>query len=416
MSEVVNHIPVNSSFHHAAFDSGEPKISQAAQLPPGDSFEMKNQEPGRVFEQSEIQSPLELPADGGGKTLKETLEQEHYVNSCDSTAAMLHPALAAAITPEQPDPSFSTLVNSADATVEYTQKGLKYVDPEGDANLIRRIDTIPEAIVRGVFNSLFRDSHGAGAVMHGVKIGREKPIKVDALVNRIIAGIQAHSGIIPSPGREHEWSPQAAKYNRTGFWRRLGRFLTGKQHGLPAPLLGRSKLFLCLACGFTSSYLVTGKEQQLEDALMRYGDHSVKIDDLFNESYMLNGGDLYLTLLTAENLLSEGLYTADRAQRPLQKKLMYIRNDSPQKGDNFGAWYHFFGAALYGYMRPAWMAKGVVGTESLGSLVLEGRDRQENFINVTGAECGHKLRRMMEEEGWKNTIAPFADTDYMNLT
>ena len=67
-------------------------------------------------------------------------------------------------------------------------------------------------------------------------------------------------------------------------------------------------------------------------------------------------------------------------------------------GDNFAAWYHFFGTALYALKRPAWLAQVVARTETAGSILLEGPDRQEAFINRQGAEFGSLLRRMVAEE------------------
>ena len=207
---------------------------------------------------------------------------------------------------------------------------------------------------------------------------------------------------------------RAKKYNRLGFFRRLGRFITGKQ-GPPAPLLFRSKLFLSLACGWTRTYLPTGKEDQLENRLMKYDDKSVRLEDVFRESYLLNDGNLYKTMLTAENVLAKNVYSKDRDSQPLQKKLQYIRNDSEPEGDNFGGWYHFMGASLYGLMRPAPAAKAVMLTEALGSVFLEGPDRQETHINVAGSDFGSGLRRMMKEETWKTPLPQGADTKYMNL-
>lgn len=148
---------------------------------------------------------------------------------------------------------------------------------------------------------------------------------------------------------------------------------------------------------------------------MQYDDRSVKIDDVLKESYVLNRGDIYLTLLTAENVLGRDFFDADRANRPLQKKLQYIRNDSKPEGDNFGAWYHFAGLALYSLVRPEWMAKSVAAVETFGSLFTEKSDKQENHINRLGAEFGSKLKKMIKEETWKNPLPPTADLEYMNL-
>jgi len=130
----------------------------------------------------------------------------------------------------------------------------------------------------------------------------------------------------------------------------------------------------------------------------------------------LNKGDIYLTLLTAENTLAKNPYKKDRDEDPLQKKLSYIRNDSEPLGDKYGGWYHFFGAALYGLLRSGFTSKSVVLTEAFGSLFLEGPDRQETLINVAGADFGNKLKKMLKNEQWKNVLAGTDDRNYMDLS
>ena len=247
-------------------------------------------------------------------------------------------------------------------------------------------------------------------------IGKEKPVNIDALCNKFIKIIQENPDIKPSLGEEHKWSPDAEKYMSygKGFWKRVGAFMRGEQD-FPAPTLGGSKLFIMLACGLTPYLAQTGQEEKLEKKIMQYDDRSVKIDDVLKESYVLNRGDIYLTLLTAENVLGRDFFDADRGNRPLQKKLQYIRNDSKPEGDNFGAWYHFAGLALYSLVRPEWMAKSVAAVETFGSLFTEKKDIQENHINRMGVEFGSKLKKMIEEETWKNPLPPSAALEYMNL-
>jgi hypothetical protein len=347
--------------------------------------------------------------------LESVLDNESYANALDATLPILPPSLSVALSPEKPDKSFAVLVKEADNFRNYRQEGLQYVDPQGDASLIRHLDRVPVELTKALFNFLLHRNEDVKEARPEFDTGRQKPIKNDALINRFIDIIQEHPEITPKIGEEHKWSPQAKKYNRFGFWRRLGSFIKGEQ-GPPAPLLGRSKLFLSLACGWTSHFMATGKENELESRLMGYKDRSAGLDDALRESYLLNDGNLYLTLLTAENVLSKDLYDKDRADKPLQKKLQYIRNDSAPHGDNFGAWYHYMGAALYGLMRPEAAAKSVMLTEAAGSLFLEGPDRQETLINVLGADFGGKLKNMIKNGTWKQPLPPGADRNFMNLT
>ncbi len=218
--------------------------------------------------------------------------------------------------------------------------------------------------------------------------------------------------IQPIQGKEPNWSPEAKKYMKFGWWRRLGNFITGKQKDIPSPLLASSKLFLCLACGYTTRYMRTGLEDQLNEKILAHPDGSVKPDDFFKEAYILAGGDIFKALLACENVLAGNPYRADRSSDPIQKKLVYLRNDSKQVGDNYGAWYHFFGIAMYGYVRKGPTSRAVAEIESLGSLFLEGRDSQEDWINREGAKFGSLLRQMAEKKEWEKPIT--GSVDYMN--
>lgn len=309
----------------------------------------------------------------------------------------------------------------------YQQDGLKLVDPKGDAYLIRMLDTVPmkllSTLVKGDYPQAEIDrerelkaleaQQKQAATAAGFKIGKTRPIDPDRLINAFRQVIQQYPKIEPTLGEEHEWSPEAKRYLWYGFWHRLGRVIFRRQKEFPSPLFLRSKLFLLLACGWTSRYAVTGQEKALVDRLMQYPDRSVQIHDLFRESYVLNHGNLYLTMLTAENVLAGNPYRKDREKDPLQKKLAYLRHDSCEFGDNYGAWYHFFGIALYGMMRAPLVARAVAEIESLGSLALEGPDKQEDYINRIGAIFGRKLNRMFVNGDWRRPLTAADRTDYM---
>jgi hypothetical protein len=283
---------------------------------------------------------------------------------------------------------------------EYRQATPARLDPEGDAQLIRLLDRVPEKLLLSLFRHLTKgekwDQRG-GAIRPPHRVGHEAPVDVKALT-RDFEEMVRQTGIAPTVGPEHKWSPEARKYRRLGFWRRVGNWMRGGQD-FPAPQLHFSKLFLMLAAGQTSRLAVTGQEAALESTLMGRPDRSVTPRDLLRQSYVLNGGDLYATLLTAENVLARDPFDPRRDEQPLQKKLQYLRHDTPEVGDNFAAWYHFFGIALYALVRPAWMAQGVALVESTGSVFLEGRDRQEALVNREGAEFGSWLRRFVKKQG-----------------
>ena len=97
---------------------------------------------------------------------------------------------------------------------------------------------------------------------------------------------EQNNGIQPSVGQVHDWSPEI----REAFPRHMTmRF---------------SKLLTCLALGVSSKYLVTGQEQSLRAFLLLQENNTVTFEKIFRQSYRLNQGNIYLSLLTIENLLS----------------------------------------------------------------------------------------------------------------
>ncbi len=290
----------------------------------------------------------------------------------------------------------------------YQQDSLMLVDPVGDARLIRRLDTIPiklgAILFRGKPLPQSMDAkRREEAVLQDepLVIGRSLPIDVDRLLNKCAEIMRAHfPEIFPTAGQEHRWSPEAEDYLSHAYWHRLRRHSEGHQQDPPVPILGRSKLFLCLACGWTSKYCVTGKEAALTGYIMSRPDRSVMPHELFEESYVLNGGNIYLSFLTCENILTSDPHRKGRYKDPMQQKLAYIRHDSTESGDNYGAWYHLFGIALYSMLRPELKGLIVADAESLGSFFFEGSDRQEDMINHYGAIFGQKYRKMLEDGSW----------------
>lgn len=307
----------------------------------------------------------------------------------------------------------------------YQQSEFKLEDQKGDAHLIRKLDQVPMKLLQALVKSSYPQAEiekekelkaleEAKKGEAGYKIGKTVPIDVDRLVNKcreIILGY--YPNIVPTIGEEHRWSPEAKRYLTYGFWHRFGRHVFRKQKEFPSPLFLRSKLFLLLACGWTSRYAVTGNEKALTERLMKYPDRSVQLHHMFMESYVLNRGNIYLTMLTAENVLAGDPYRVDRENDPVQKKLAYIRHDSVEMGDNYGAWYHFFGIGLYATVRTGLVSRSVAEIESLGSLFLEGKDKQEDYINRYGAIFGKRFKKMLKDNSWKTPLGKDDRTDYM---
>ena len=319
---------------------------------------------------------------------------------------------------------FKKWIRMYEAT-HYQQTGYKLVDPKADAHIIRKLDQVPTKLIKALLKSSYpqaeiqkekelRELEKSKKAKAGFKIGRTIPIDVDRLINKIHSiMLNYYPNIKPTLGKEHKWSPEAKRYLMYGFWHRLGRSILRKQKEFATPLFFRSKLFLMLACGWTSRYAVTGQEEALKNRIMLYPDGKMQLHHMFMESYVLNRGDLYLTLLTAENVLAGDPYRVDRENDPIQKKLAYIRHDTVKMGDNYGAWYHYFGISLYALVRTGVVARAVAETESIGSIFLEGLDKQEDYINRYGAIFGKKLKRLFKKGIWKKPLKPTDRVDYM---
>ena len=314
-----------------------------------------------------------------------------------------------------PSALFMQAVENGYRSGMYSQDRLQFVDPVGDAFLLRKLDTIPVKLWSYLIHASLPQAEGRkqSPPATSFKIGKALPIDTDRLLNECAIIMRGYfPEIIPSACDEHKWSPDASAYLRYGYWHRLRRRMSKAQQDCPAPTLGMTKLLICLSCGWTSRYCVTGQEDALSQWIMLHPDRSVEPHELFSESYRLNNGNIYLTLLTCENILTKMPFRPDRDKDPMQRKLVYIRDDSEPLGDNYGAWYHFFGAALYGFVRSQSLSTFVVDVESFGSFFYEGPDRQESLLNRCGAIFGSQLRTMFESAAWC-LVPSDARTDYL---
>lgn len=190
------------------------------------------------------------------------------------------------------------------------------------------------------------------------------------------------NGIEPKLGQVHEWSDEVRKEFPTHITMRF------------------SKLLTCLALGVSSRYLVTGQEQNLRDYLLSQEDLSVTFEKIFRQSYRLNNGDVYLTLLTIENLLSANWKAPEREYIGFIEKLQPMQSSMNGGGDKFGTWYHFIGTLLYGYAYGEWSAKTVGFIETIGSQILSSfeDETQETYANHMGGKVGRLLKKVVRQK------------------
>lgn len=218
--------------------------------------------------------------------------------------------------------------------------------------------------------------------------GKENPYNVkgfEKLFQQIISEELA-LGTQPSAGQVHEWSDEVRKE-------------------FPGHISMRfSKLLTCLALGVSSKYLVTGQEMSLRNYLLSLEDDSATFADVFRQSYRLNQGDVYLTLLTIENLLSANWKAPEREYIGFIKKLKPMQSVTNGAGDKFGTWYHFIGTLLYGYAYGEWSAKTVGFIETIGSQILSSfeKETQETYANHMGGKVGRILKKVVRKKSYLN--------------
>jgi hypothetical protein len=291
------------------------------------------------------------------------------------------------------------------------------VNPAGDALLLNFIDKVPRDLLRMTWAGIKRwVTHGDGApaglreAAAGYTIGQQAPLDIKPLMQTLHAVMAEFPKLTPHLGQEHTWSPQSRDYQGFGYWNRLGLAILGER-SLPMPTLRGSKLLWSLGIGVTNVIMPTGGEAALKSWILEQKPGSVELHALFRQAYRLNRGDLYATLLCAENVLAEGLYDPNRGEREVSKRLSYLRSDSAPAGDNFASWYHLMGSALYSLMRTPQRARQAMKIESAGSFLLEGKDLQEDYINKLGVELGMELRKAVEQGLDKGAVPiPYVNT------
>ncbi|MBO9666781.1 MAG: hypothetical protein J7501_08195 [Bdellovibrio sp.] len=301
----------------------------------------------------------------------------------------------------------------------YRQQSYKLVDPTGDRALLERAAAVPLNILKSVITQegpqaidWLPDPYEwedplAGkipepAITEGLSLqGRDNPLLLESFKKTLTQVIQEESrrGLLPRHGIVHEWSAQYK--NRHAFAQ-------------------TSKLLLTLAMGFTDRFMVTGTEESLRQWILSNSYESVTLPELFRASYRINSGDIYLTLLTIENVLANNWRYNGRENLPITKRLRAISSGYNYKGDRYGTWYHFFGTILYGYAYGSATAKVVGAIEAVGSNIMSiGLDQtQKQWLNVMGGPVGAYLRDVVTNKLYINFVGSKAFLNehyYLNL-
>lgn len=216
--------------------------------------------------------------------------------------------------------------------------------------------------------------------------GRVNPLRVKNMLKMFTQIIYEErlNGIEPKYGEPHEWSPEFRRYAR--------------EHG---EIVSQtfSKVLTALSSGVTARYFHTGKEKALINYVLSRPYESVTLHELFRKSYRLNGGDVYLAILTPLNVFSDAWRHPERENLAITRRLSLITNFYNGRGDKFGSWYHLYGIMLYGYVKGGFRATIVGNIESMGSHILgEGPEYQEDHINSTGGKIGAKLAKIVKEK------------------
>jgi len=288
----------------------------------------------------------------------------------------------------------------------YDQKTLKYEDELGDAVLCQKGLNTPEILAEMKSKEFDYDRYprpdyvkAAEAQLalmekgeedpQEVILGRDSPYNIKGFEKMFIEVLrqEAARGLKITKGVEHEWSRDLKRND-------------GGHCTIPFVF---SKLLLALIMGQTALHMATGQEEVFLEWVLVQPEMSITPESAFRASLRINNGDVYLALLTIENLYSAAWTVRNREDLPWIKRVRVIVNAHKQfTRDNYGPWYHFWGMVLYSYLRtPAWSVF-VANAENAGTLFIVKSDRrQKHHTNLAGAKIGSRLARVVKKELYK---------------
>lgn len=270
-------------------------------------------------------------------------------------------------------------------TVTYRQEQLKLIDPDGDNALLSLFhDTCKTGVKKCL---LFKNVPPLESQTREPRFARENPIlniqnnrvsdnsKAAPLFN-MQAALENFKNIIKNGGKQ-------ITFGKMHYWA-AGNFSSGK--------IIASKIIMSLATATSARFMYVGQEIPLINWILTRPDNSVTMEQLFSKSYDLNKGNVYLTILTIENVLSDATFEADREKTAVNQKLVDLYAASPNK---FGDWYHLFGTMLAGYAgEPAETIADLYGVYRKISRG-EGAEKATMAADKAGAKMGVELRRFV---------------------
>ncbi len=275
-------------------------------------------------------------------------------------------------------------------SIEYAQERLMIVDQKGDEILFQLfVDTCKTGIKKCIRCENVAPSQSQ---QRRPRFEKENPIlsheKRPFKQNRYMVPLfemektldnlkkiiekEHQQGLNISAGEIHSWAPSNFYYE-----------------------LGLSKVLMALATASSARFMYVGKEVALIEWIKTRRDHSITIETLFQQSLLLNKGNIYLALLTIENVLSDATFEEYRENTIVNQKLNDLYLNSPNK---FGDWYHFFGTMLAGYVgEPAQL---IAYLYSVYRKISRGDSAEKETMaaDKAGADIGVELRHFLQEK------------------
>lgn len=297
----------------------------------------------------------------------------------------------------------------------YDQKKLKYDDVLGDAIFCEKLLKAPEFLKQMKSKNFDYDRYARPEYVKSAEaqiqlqkktqisekdqkqeeiiLGRESPFNIKGFEKMFTEVLRQESaaGLKITAGTEHKWSKALKKSDRGHCT-------------IPFMI---SKLLAALIVGQSAMHMATGTEQEYLKWILRQPTRSITPESAFRSSLRINKGNVYLALLTIENIYSAAWTVRGRESLPWILKVKTMVNANNQvTNDNFGPWYHFWGMVLYSYLRnPAW-SLFVARAENASTLfIVKSNRKQKLHTNVAGAKVGARLAKTVRRESFKHARA-----------